>query len=77
MKEVGFEECLQYVKGADARLFLKFVHIPMGFLRSWVGMLVGMGNRNILNVGPLKSPLSMFCLSVHHKIPRDKKFLPA
>ena len=46
----------------------------MGFLRSWVGMLVGVGHRNVLIVRPLKSPLSMFCLSVHHMIPRHKSF---
>ena len=33
-------------------------------------MLVGKGHRNVLI---MESPLSMFCLSVHHMIPRNKK----
>ena len=77
-KEVGFEKYLQYVKGANARLFLKFCWEPMDFLRSWVGLLVGMGHRNVLTVGPLKSPLSMHvlfdCASYDS---RDKNILPS
>ena len=48
--------------------------VPMGFLRSWVGMLKGVGLRNVLIVGLVRSLLSMSFLSVHHMIPRDKIF---
>ena len=46
----------------------------MGFLRNWVGMPRGVGLRNVLVVGLVKSLLSMSFLSVHHTIPRDKIF---
>ena len=39
-REIGFEEYLEYVKGAPSRLFLKFrsgTH-AMGCLRSWLGI---------------------------------------
>ena len=36
-QEMGFVECLEYVKGAPSRLFLSFVGVPMGCLSSWVG----------------------------------------
>ena len=43
----------------------------MGCLRNWVSMLVGMGLRNAIIVGPVKSRLSMYFLNVHRTIPRD------
>ena len=43
----------------------------MGCLRNWVGMLVGMGLRNVVIVGPVKSWLSMYFLNVHYTIPKD------
>ena len=47
----------------------------MGFSRNWEGMLRGVGLGNALIVGLVKSLLSMFFLSVHHTIHRDKTFL--
>ena len=70
----GFEEYLQHVKGPSSSLLFGFVQVPMDFLRSWVGMLKGLGLRNVLIVGLMKSLLSMFFLSVHCMIPRDKIF---
>ena len=58
--EVRLEEYLEYVKGGHARLFLNFVLVLMAFLRNWVCMLIRVGHRNVLIVGPLKSQLSMF-----------------
>ena len=46
----------------------------MGFLRNWVGMLRGVGLRNVLIVGLVRSLFSMFFLSGHHTIPGDKFF---
>ena len=43
----------------------------MNFLRGWVGMLVGVGHRSALIVGPVSSRLSRFFLSVHRMVPRD------
>ena len=37
-----------------------------------LGMLIRVGDRNVLIVGPLKSELSMFYLSMYYMIPRDK-----
>ena len=39
--EFGFEQYLKHVKGASCRLFLSFSRVPMGCLKSWVGMLGG------------------------------------
>ena len=44
----------------------------MDFVRNWVGLLKRVSLRNVLNVGFVKSLLSMFFLSVDHTIPRDK-----
>ena len=44
----------------------------MGCLRSWVVILIGVDHRSVLVVGLVKNRLSMFFLSVHHMIPRDK-----
>ena len=38
---------------------------------SVLGMLVGMGLRNVAIVGLVKSRLSMYFLNVHHTIPKD------
>ena len=38
-------------------------------------MLIKVGLRNVLIVGPLKSKLSMFYLSVYHTILKDNTFL--
>ena len=43
----------------------------MGYLRSWVGMLIRVGHSSVLILGFILSHLSMFLLSVHHVIPRD------
>ena len=47
----------------------------MDFLRSWVGTLKGVGPKNVIIVGLVRSPLRMYFLSMHHMIPRDKIFL--
>ena len=39
-----------------------------------MGMLTRVGHKNILIVGPLKSQLNMFHLSVQHMIPKDRIF---
>ena len=71
--EVRPEEYLEFVKGAPSRLFY-FILVPMGCLRSWVGMLTNMGHRSVLIVGLVRNQLSMLCLSVVHMISRDKFF---
>ena len=70
---VEFEEYLKYVKGPPSRLFLlNSVRVPMGFLKNWVGMLRGVGLRNVLILGLVRSLSSMFFLSVHHTIHKEK-----
>ena len=56
--------------------FLSSVRVPLGFLRNWAGMLVGMGLRNVVHaiVGPVKSQLSKYFSNVHHTIPEDNFF---
>ena len=71
---VGFDEYLKYVKGPLLYCFLCSVQVPMNFLRNEVGMLRGVGLRNVLILGFVRSLLSMFFLSVHHAIPGDKIF---
>ena len=46
----------------------------MGCLRNWVGMLVRMGLRNVVTVGPVKSRLSVHFLNVSNAIPKEKFF---
>ena len=70
-REIGFEKYLEYVKEAPSRLFLSFTRVPMGCLRSSVGMIRGVGHRSVLIVGLVRYQLSMLFLSVHHRIPRD------
>ena len=43
----------------------------MGYSRNCVGILIEVGHKNVLNVGLVKSQLSMFFLSVHHMILKD------
>ena len=59
------------MKEAPSRLFLKFHLDTQGLWRIWVGMLIGVGHRNVLIVGLVRSWLSMFFLSVHRMITRD------
>ena len=40
-QEIGFEECLEYIRGAPFRLILSFVRVPMCCLRRWIGMQRG------------------------------------
>ena len=35
-------------------------------------MLSGVGPRNVITMGLVRSLLSIFCLSVHHTIPRNR-----
>ena len=58
-----FETC----KGTLFWLLLSFVQVPINFLRSWVGMLKGVGLRNVIIVGLIRILLTMFYLGV--KIP--------
>ena len=44
----------------------------MDFLRSWIGMLIGVGLRNVLIVRLVRSLLSMLFLSLHGTIPKNK-----
>ena len=46
--EVGFDEYLELVGGASFRLLLSSVQVCMAFLKSSVGMLKGVGIRNVL-----------------------------
>ena len=71
---VGFEEYLRYVKGPPSRLFLKFRSGTRGLFEELGRHAKGVGLRNVLIVGLVRSLLSMFFLSVHHTIPRDKFF---
>ena len=57
---VGFEEYLKHVKGRLLSCFFSFGQVPMDVLRSWVGMLKGVGLRNVLIVGFVRSLLRMF-----------------
>ena len=62
------------VKGLSSRLLLKFrsgTHRPFEELGRHTKRV---GLRNVLTVGFVRSLLSMFILSVHHMIPRDKIF---
>ena len=72
---LGLRNILQHVKGPSSRLFLRFAQVPMDFMRSWVDMLRGVGLRNVIFVGLVRSLLSIFFLSVRHMIPKDKNFL--
>ena len=51
--------------------FKSFVRVPTGYLRSWVGMLRGVGYRSVPTVGLARSQLSMFFSNVDHMITRD------
>ena len=73
-RELKGEEYLKYLNGAASRLFLSSVWVPMGCLRNWVGILMGMGLKNVVIVGHVRSQLSMYFLNVHHTIPKDKIF---
>ena len=57
-----------------SRLFFMFCLGTHGLLTNWVGMLRGVGLRNVLIVGLVRSLSSMLFLSVHRTIPRDKFF---
>ena len=46
------------------------VQMPMGCLRSWVGLILEVTHRSVLVLRLVRSQFSMF-LSVHHIIPRD------
>ena len=70
-QEIGLVEYLEYVKEHLLDYFQSFIQVPMGCLRSWVGMIKGVGHMSVLIVGLVKSRLNMFFLSVHHMIPRD------
>ena len=71
---VGLEEYLKYVKGPLLDCFLSSIQAPIDFLRSWIGMLRGVGLRNVLIVGLVRSSLGMSFLSVHYTIPGNKFF---
>ena len=54
-QEIGFEEYLEYIKGARSKLFSKFrLGIPMGCLSNWVGMIRGGGSQECPNCGAYK-----------------------
>ena len=46
-------------------------NVPRDFLRSWVGMLKGVGLMNVLIVGLVRSKLNIFSLNVHFITPGD------
>ena len=73
---VGFEEYLQHVKGPSSRLLLKFRSGTHGLFEELDRHAKGgVGLRNVLIVGLVRSLLSMLFLSAHHMIPRDNFFL--
>ena len=51
----GADKCLEYVAGVAATLFFKLVlsSILKGFLRTWVDILIGIGNTTVIIVGPV------------------------
>ena len=60
-QEVEFEDNVEHIKGVYSRLRVKLylatcIH---GLFGSWVGMLKGMGPRNVPVVGLVSSLLSM------------------
>ena len=55
-------------KAKVANVYFCIPKAPMGVLKSWVGMLGGVGPRSILMIGSVSSLLNMFFLSVHHAI---------
>ena len=65
-----FETC----KGPSSRLLFKFRSVTHGLFEDLGRHAKGVGLRNVLIVGLVRSLLSMFFLSVHHMIPRDKIF---
>ena len=69
-----FEELLKYLKEPSSRPFLKFCPGTNGILRSWVGMLRGVGPRNALIVGLVRSLLSMFLFIMDHTVHKEKIF---
>ena len=73
-QEVGFEEYLEYVKEASSRLLSKFHSGTHGLFEELGRHAKGVGHWNVLIVELVRSRLSMFLLSVHHTIPRDKLF---
>ena len=70
-QEIGFEEYLEYVKGAPSRLFLKFRSVTHGLFEEFCRYDKGVGHRSVLIAGLVRNRLSMFFLSVHDMIPRD------
>ena len=64
--EIGFEEYLEYVKGAPSRWFLKFRSSTHGLFEE-LGRhdKGGVGHRSVLIVGLVKNRLSRSFLSVH------------
>ena len=58
------------------KYFYIFIQVPMGFLKSWVGMLRGVGHKSVLTVRFVRSWLSVFSSNVHYMIPRGQFFGP-
>ena len=54
--------------------FLSSVQIPIRCLRNLAGMMVGMGLRNVVTVGSVRSRLSMYFSNIHHAIPKGNFF---
>ena len=71
LNEVGVEECLEFVKGASQIVFKIFVQVPMGFLRSWIGILAGEESQERPICGACKERLNILFLRVHHAILTD------
>ena len=70
-REVEFEKYLEFLRGMPSRLFINLVQVALGYLRSWVGILIRVGYRIVLIVGLVRNKLSMLFLSIHYMPPRD------
>ena len=70
-QQFGFDEYLEYVKGAPSKLFYKFHSGTQGLFEELGRHSKGMGHRSVLIVRLGRSQLSMFFLNVHHMISRD------
>ena len=70
-REIGFEEYLEYVKGAPSRMFFKFRSGTHGLFEELGRHDKEVSDRSVLIVGLVSSQLSMFFLSVRHMTPRD------
>ena len=67
----GFEDYLEYVKGAPSRLCFKFHSGTHGLFEDLGRHDKGGGSQECPNCGACKELIEHVVLNVHHMIPRD------